>query len=760
MKEDGDAGPPSRIVAGPAASTPGMAPPPTATATSATSMTAGVEAITEEGKHAAMEEDGDAAASPSRIVAGPTASTPGTPAPPPTATATSATSTTAGVEVIMEEGKHAAMEEDGGAMSPSAIAVVPPSTIAGTAPPPTTTPTSATIKTAGVEAITEEEGKHAAMEENSDAASPSAIAVVPPSTIAGTAPPRTTTATSTPAPSAFAKIFPTPVADEDEEAPHQLRFGQLNPLHGGQSAAAMTGNTPPDAPTSKRTCKSSTSGSIICTSRGWLPRYYWCACIALTAAMMCNICFAKRLSFSQSSLWIAFGCSPICFPWTFSVFSLYRVAFPGYKMDRVVWWSVAIVMCFLDFVATSGHPPYPVMLGSSPTPDDNAMVDQGTIGAIVYPIAHFLFWTLFLVGHFWLPAWLTREFWWTGRSRGIFVMACTFVTSTWGNSALPPDLGGLVCLLVQCATLAALFFWIFFLDHRFGANDSETPDGGCLILLSSVTTTSLPWMYSSILRTIGEHMLDDLGHPLVLLLCWQLFNALWYLAVIRLAQRAIGPRFVALSLFGLMVTGDVMINLVFLDTSLEDPFFWAALCLELCSKVVRDSGLLLDLSEFWDTHGCRCLSRVVQQADTAIDLTTGGTKAHEAALHRRLHEASSQKSIRGEEQKNGTVRDSVLDLSRRPSMRVLTKSMRDVLRARADAARANVKMRVPADVRDQIAELSALSEVRCKLLRQLRTAFVPNTNACVRRWLQARASSWYFVSIFCYKLGNRRCCVA
>ena len=98
--------------------------------------------------------------------------------------------------------------------------------------------------------------------------------------------------------------------------------------------------------------------------------------------------------------------------------------------------------------------------------------------------------------------------------------------------------------------------------------------------------------------------------------CWQLVNGVLHVAVVKCTQRAVGARYLGLGLFPLFLVGDLFFNLVFLDTSLNDPFFWGALVLEVAAKVARESGAFLDLSSCLERKGCGRAGQAVLRATT------------------------------------------------------------------------------------------------------------------------------------------------
>ena len=73
---------------------------------------------------------------------------------------------------------------------------------------------------------------------------------------------------------------------------------------------------------------------------------------------------------------------------------------------------------------------------------------------------------------------------------------------------------------------------------------------------------------------------------------WEVGNAVVWCAVLACARHALPPAFAPACCFGVMLTQDLFLSIVFVDSSVRDAWFWAMLAYETFVQVFRDSGLL------------------------------------------------------------------------------------------------------------------------------------------------------------------------
>ena len=102
----------------------------------------------------------------------------------------------------------------------------------------------------------------------------------------------------------------------------------------------------------------------------------------------------------------------------------------------------------------------------------------------------------------------------------------------------------------------------------------------------------LPVTAQSLLTTATRR--SGVADGIIVVIGWQISNAMLFISLGLFAQRALTPSLTPPMIFAICLTADMMLNLVFIGSSLADPFFWIGLLVEIACEVVRDSGFLFD----------------------------------------------------------------------------------------------------------------------------------------------------------------------
>ena len=396
-----------------------------------------------------------------------------------------------------------------------------------------------------------------------------------------------------------------------------------------------------------------------CVSWGQL----WIACVALGILNMGVMVLAMRRAFSDSSAWFALGNVLSALPFSFMCYYPWCLAFPGATLDRRCWVSVAIGYAIFFSVETLNDPPHPVRQSGT------ALVQ------VLGCVSRALVWVGLLV----LPAWLTRNYWWDRRSRGMFrivaaYVVCCIVSNVVVNRAVISALGPVMTMFMLCG------IGFCCCDRR----QHTMPDGGYLMFLV-VMTSGWPIIFYMMLKLIDG--MTSTGGSIFVLGGWIGVNCLLFIWIVRCTEIAIGPSAVALMLFPFLVATDTMLALIFLDTELTDVLFWLVLVVETLWKVARDAGFMNALSDWLGYRGCQLSRSAVQLANEGVQLR-----------------GQSVKNVTKGFQANSTQ-----------SFKMPSADARSSVRTSARASTARARIAVESDVRATIHILSCTSEMMASL---------------------------------------------
>ena len=329
--------------------------------------------------------------------------------------------------------------------------------------------------------------------------------------------------------------------------------------------------------------------AVVDSGMNMRKRHWWAFVMGagLLAVSIDVVCF--RLAEAQTSAWHAptavawAGSTAYCFvfPWA--------LAFPEawtrteFRRTTIFLAVLHILLCAGGFVALSPN-----------------TVRLPEVRAAPFRAAWILWNVFYYVALVVYPAWRTRSEWWGRRSHSaapLFIMIvagvsgmCTFILN-WD---------------VATSILLVLFFLAFgyfscrslFADSNLASEAALNPPihfDGLYLCFYLILVAQFP-VYLGFFASFAAcrtHTTDGLLAVLVLEVMAEgvlVFNE----GVVL--PRALKPAFVPPLLFGLFLTADTFLNLVWIESSLTDPYFWAGHAFELIIIVLRDSGLIFEAS--------------------------------------------------------------------------------------------------------------------------------------------------------------------
>ena len=364
------------------------------------------------------------------------------------------------------------------------------------------------------------------------------------------------------------------------------------------------------------------------------PRFWWALMLGAGLFTVCETVLSVRLQYGESQAWGALSNLVARAPFPFVAVYPWLVAFPAFDTPRArkALCAAPVASVLLASFGSLGAP--------SPNPLRPSWPFQ---------IANVL-WSVFDGVLLTAPAWLTRREWSHRCSKPVIATAlATNCVITVGRIAKVMGCD-LVILTVLSALLSFVMLVLILGYDTYRAWASAPPgpsgalvapkrpprrrptlalsrlpfrDDGGYILAVILLCQGMPFMATGFLVKVQEASRASV--ELVTVLAWQAGNVVrpssaararrsrpqqrrsfvrsrlshtanapsrpqvFFGAVVLAAQRALSPARAPVLLFAMMLTQDILVDLVFVDLSLEDPVFWGALLLQISVQLVRES---------------------------------------------------------------------------------------------------------------------------------------------------------------------------
>ena len=338
------------------------------------------------------------------------------------------------------------------------------------------------------------------------------------------------------------------------------------------------------------TAEHNTNPASVVDSGMDLRKRYWWALVMVAGLLAVSIdVLAFRLAEAQTSAWNALTAIPWAGPTAYCLVFPWALAFPE-AWTRAEFRRTTTVLAVFHILLCAGG-----VVALSP----NAL-RLPEVRAAPFR-ASWILWNCFyyaaLVAY---PAWRTRSEWWGRRSQSaapLFVMCAA-------------GLSGMCAFILQWVEATAVFLVLFFLCFGYFGSRSLFADSN----LASEAALSPPIQFDGLylcfylilvaqfpvylgffvsFATCRTETADGLLSVLVLELMAE--GALVFNEGVVL-PRALKPALVPPLLFGLFLTADAFVNLVWIQTSLTDPYFWVGHTMELIIIILRDSGFIFEAS--------------------------------------------------------------------------------------------------------------------------------------------------------------------
>ncbi len=200
---------------------------------------------------------------------------------------------------------------------------------------------------------------------------------------------------------------------------------------------------------------------------------------------------------------------------------------------------------------------------------------------------------------FFYPAWLSRRVRGAWRSRVITIITtllCAFAFAyvcirDVGIDSLLMATTGIVFLLS-----VVLMVVVIAQEHRSrrdddsgrAANEDPPPRSAAHVVALTYTIIAFAALCGTALIATKSKASSQ-GEAIVVGV-WEIGNAVVWCAVLASARHAVPPAFAPACCFGVMLTQDLFLSIVFVDSSVRDPWFWVMLVAETLGQVLRDFG--------------------------------------------------------------------------------------------------------------------------------------------------------------------------
>ena len=192
------------------------------------------------------------------------------------------------------------------------------------------------------------------------------------------------------------------------------------------------------------------------------------------------------------------------------------------------------------------------------------------------------------------------------------------------------------------------FYFVVIETRQINARNAHIARSGLHVLMVGFGGTCLPLAYYTLLRLFNSRI-TVLGKILVVLV-WQLLNVHIYLSWgLWASKRALTPSTSPPLQFAYMLSIDMFVNLLFIDSSPTDPMFWFVLCIELAFQMCRDTGVFDDAIDYivaQEVIGDGVIRRTLAKINLRADVLSGRARERASSVVFAFTNSAVSKNVR------------------------------------------------------------------------------------------------------------------